>query len=263
MVPFLSSKLTLSEIVTMTELIPNPSIIALASLIVFLGALTQSLIGFGLAIIASPLLYLVEPELVPVPIIIMGFSISLLTLLRERQGFEFNGLQYALLGYIPGGIIGTLLLLIAPQSILGLAIAGIVALAVIISIFKFTVSITHKTLFIAGGISGIFGTIAAIGGPPLAILLAGKDAKQFRTSLSLFFIFSSLIALTILGGSGVVALHHFTLSALLLPSVLLGYLTANRLIGLVDKQKIRIVTLFLCSLSAVLLAGKSTIHITN
>ncbi len=248
---------------TVVDLISNPTILILASLIIFLGALTQSLIGFGLAVVASPLLYLVEPELVPVPVIVMGFSISLLTLFRERHGLEFNGLQYALLGRLPGGIAGAALLLIAPQPILGLTIAAIVALAVILSIFKFTVQITRKSLFGAGFISGIFGTIAAIGGPPLAILLAGKDAKQFRAALSAFFVFSSLISLTILGITGLVTLYHFYLSALLLPSVILGYLTANRLVGLVDKQKIKIATLFLCSLSAILLASKSITALAN
>ena len=45
----------------------DPQTLALASLIVFLGALTQSLIGFGLAVVASPLLYIVDPDLVPTP----------------------------------------------------------------------------------------------------------------------------------------------------------------------------------------------------
>ncbi|MCG9695578.1 sulfite exporter TauE/SafE family protein [Shewanella sp. Isolate11] len=247
----------------MADLVFDPSIIALASFIIFLGALTQSLIGFGLAVVASPLLYLVEPELVPVPIIVMGFSISLLTLFRERGGLEFNGLQYALLGRLPGGILGAALLVLAPQAILGLAIASIVALAVILSIFKFTAPITRTSLFTAGFLSGVFGTIAAIGGPPLAILLAGKDAKQFRAALSAFFIFSSTIALIILSFAGLVTIHHFFLSALLLPSVILGYLVANRLVGRVDKQKIKILTLFLCSLSAILLASKSIVALAN
>lgn len=108
----------------------DPQTLAIASVIVFLGALTQSLIGFGLAVVASPLLYIVDPELVPAPVIVMGFSIALLTLLRERGHLEFNGLQYALIGRVPGGFIGASLLLFAPQPILGLAIAGIVAVEI-------------------------------------------------------------------------------------------------------------------------------------
>jgi hypothetical protein len=239
----------------------DPQTLALASLVVFLGALTQSLIGFGLAVVASPLLYIVDPQLVPAPVIAMGFSIALLTLVRERGHLEFNGLQYALLGRVPGGFIGASLLLFAPQPILGLSIAAIVTIAVILSLYKFSLPVNKKTLFGAGVVSGIFGNIAAIGGPPMAILLAGKDASQFRAALSAFFIFSSMIALIILAITGLLELKHLWLSLMLLPSVILGYLVAGRLVGRVDKEKTKMATLVLCSISALVLTVKSVIEL--
>ncbi|WP_297897624.1 sulfite exporter TauE/SafE family protein [Shewanella sp.] len=239
----------------------DPQTLAIASVIVFLGALTQSLIGFGLAVVASPLLYIVDPQLVPAPVIVMGFSIALLTLLRERGHLEFNGLQYALLGRVPGGFIGASLLLFAPQAILGLAIAAIVAVAVILSLYKFSLPVNKKTLFGAGVISGIFGNIAAIGGPPMAILLSGKDASQFRAALSAFFIFSSTIAIAILAVTGLLEIKHLWLSLLLLPSVLLGYLVAGKLVGRVDKHKTKMATLVLCTISALVLTIKSVIEL--
>jgi len=235
----------------------DPQTLALASLIVFLGALTQSLIGFGLAVVASPLLYIVDPQLVPGPVIAMGFTISLLTLFRERGHLEFN----ALLGRVPGGFIGASLLLFAPQPILGLSIAAIVAVAVILSLYKFSLPVNKKTLFGAGVVSGIFGNIAAIGGPPMAILLSGKDASQFRAALSAFFIFSSTIAMVILAITGLLELKHLWLSLMLLPSVLLGYLVAGRLVGSVDKDKTKMATLVLCSISALVLTVKSVIEL--
>ena len=239
----------------------DPQTLALASLVVFLGALTQSLIGFGLAVVASPLLYIVNPQLVPAPVIAMGFSIALLTLVRERGHLEFNGLQYALIGRVPGGFIGASLLLFAPQPILGLSIAAIVTVAVILSLYKFSLPGNTKTLFGAGVVSGIFGNIAAIGGPPMAILLAGKDASQFRAALSAFFIFSSMIALIILAITGLLELKHLWLSLMLLPSVILGYLVAGRLVGRVDKEKTKMATLVLCSISALVLTVKSVIEL--
>jgi uncharacterized membrane protein YfcA len=236
----------------------DPTTLILASVIVFFGALTQSLIGFGLAVVASPLLYIVNPQLVPVPIIVMGFAISAMTLFRERGHLQFNGLQYALLGRIPGGFLGAGLLLFAPQPILGLIIAAIVFIAVILSTYRVTAPINRSSLFIAGVFSGIFANIAAIGGPPMAILLAGKDASQFRAALSAFFVFSSIIALAILADVGLVELKHLWLSLLLLPSVIAGYLVAGRLIGRIDKDKTRMATLILCSISATILVIMSS-----
>ena len=239
----------------------DPQTLAIASVIVFLGAFTQSLIGFGLAVVASPLLYIVDPELVPAPVIVMGFTIALLTLLRERGHLEFNDLQYALMGRVPGGFIGASLLLFAPQPILGLAIATIVAVAVVLSLYKFSLPVNKVTLFGAGVVSGIFGNIAAIGGPPMAILLAGKDAAKFRAALSAFFIFSSTIALVILGVMGLLEIKHLWLSLMLLPSVFLGYLVAGKLVGNVDKHRTKIATLTLCGISALVLTVKSVIEL--
>ncbi len=241
----------------------EPSTLILASVIVFFGALTQSLIGFGLAVVASPLLYIVNPQLVPVPIIVMGFAISAMTLFRERGHLQFNGLQYALLGRIPGGFAGAGLLLFAPQAILGLIIAAIVYIAVILSVYKVTAPINRISLFIAGIFSGIFGNIAAIGGPPMAILLAGQDANQFRAALSAFFVFSSLIALGILAAVGLVEIKHLWLSLMLLPSVIGGYLVSGLLINHVDKNKTRTATLILCTISATILVAKSIMALIN
>ncbi|GGP48041.1 hypothetical protein GCM10009347_14050 [Shewanella algicola] len=235
----------------------EPSTLILASVIVFFGALTQSLIGFGLAVVASPLLYIVSPQLVPVPIVVMGFVISAMTLFRERGHLQFNGLQYALLGRIPGGFVGAGLLVFAPQAVLGLIIAAIVYIAVILSVYKITAPINRISLFIAGIFSGIFGNIAAIGGPPMAILLAGQDVNQFRAALSAFFLISSLIALAILAIFGLVEPQHLWLSLMLIPSIVGGYLVSGLLINHIDKDKTRIITLVLCSVSATVLVIKS------
>ncbi|MCD8475589.1 MAG: sulfite exporter TauE/SafE family protein, partial [Shewanella fodinae] len=42
----------------------DPVTLLLASLIIVIGAVTQSLLGFGLAVVSTPLLYIVDPELV-------------------------------------------------------------------------------------------------------------------------------------------------------------------------------------------------------
>ncbi|MDF0534167.1 sulfite exporter TauE/SafE family protein [Shewanella yunxiaonensis] len=234
----------------------DPITLILASLIIFLGAITQSLLGFGLAVVSTPLLYIVDPELVPVPVIILSFSIALLTLLRERGNLELGGLQYALAGRIPGSLLGVTLLL-APRAILGLIIAAIVGLAVWMSLKKLTVAVNRRSLFIAGLFSGIFGTVAGIGGPPMALLLTGRDAGKFRAALSAFFMASTCITLAILAVSGLITVRHLLLSALLLPAVFLGFLASGTLMGRVDKRRTRTLTLTLCSASALLLALKS------
>ncbi len=50
----------------MNTQIVNSALIAMA--LIFVGSFVQTAIGFGLAIVAAPLLFLVSPEYVPAPI---------------------------------------------------------------------------------------------------------------------------------------------------------------------------------------------------
>ena len=233
----------------------------LASCVLFVASMTQGLIGFGSAIIAAPLLYIIDPTLVPIPITILGFFITLLMLYREGTSFSFNGTQYALWGRIPGGIIGVYLLIAAPSSILGIAISLIVFIAVVLSVFNFSVAVNKVNLFIAGMLSGLFGQVAAIGGPPMAIILAGKEPKEFRSTLSFYFLFSTILSLIIFFFSGLLTVEHFLVSLYLLPSVILGNLCSNLLLHKINKELIKKLTLALCFVCATLLMVTSLTHL--
>jgi len=67
--------------------------------------------------------------------------------------------------------------------------------------------------------------------------------------------------MVILAITGLLELKHLWLSLMLLPSVLLGYLVAGRLVGSVDKDKTKMATLVLCSISALVLTVKSVIEL--
>ena len=45
--------------------------IIIAGLVIALGALVQGAVGYGMALVAAPLLALVDPRLVPVPLILL------------------------------------------------------------------------------------------------------------------------------------------------------------------------------------------------
>ncbi|MDN3612743.1 hypothetical protein QWZ16_24570, partial [Vibrio ostreicida] len=52
---------------------------------IFLGSFVQTAIGFGLAIVAAPLLFLVSPVYVPAPICLVALYISILNALKHRD----------------------------------------------------------------------------------------------------------------------------------------------------------------------------------
>ncbi len=166
------------------------SINFLAIGLIFLGSYVQTAIGFGLAIVAAPLLILWAPEYVPAPICLVALFISLMNAMKHRSSVEIGGLKMALIGRVPGSIAGGLLLFFVSTQTLTLWIGLLVLFAVVVSVLPFRVEPTPSRMTCAGFFSGLFGTSSAIGGPPMALLLQHQEANQLRGNLSAFFVFS-------------------------------------------------------------------------
>ena len=216
---------------------------------VFLGALVQGTIGFGMAIVAAPILYLVTPELVPGSIILMAMLIGSLTVSQNRQAVQVNDIKSAVLGRIPGSLIGAALLSVASQRVMGLFMGGSVLFAVLASLSPLKFQANGRTLFSAGLLSGIMGTASSIGGPPMALVMQNQSGERIRANLSAYFVFSSVISLSVLTYSGLFGWLQFKYGLMLVPCVLAGNAAARKLVPYVNQTMIRKALLVLCTIA--------------
>ena len=214
--------------------------------VVVAGSYIQSSIGFGLAIVSAPLLFLINPDYVPAPITVCAFTLSIANTWSHRDSVSFSGLKYAILGRIPGTLAGGLLILWIDQQLLGLWLGISVLLAVALSIKSVSVTPTNGHMLTAGFISGFMGTSSSIGGPPMALVMQHQDAQFIRANLSAFFIVSSIMTLAMLAPIGYFGPSHMLLSLPLLPGTLLGYWLARKTWHLISPRLLRYSTLILC-----------------
>ena len=228
------------------------STILIAMLIIFIGAFVQSAIGFGLAVVAAPVLFQISPEYIPGPICVASFTIALLNALKHRQSIEIGGLKVAIIARIPGSILGGILLLFASTSHLSLWLGILVLVAVAISLLPFRIEPTPKRMAVAGALSGFMATSSGIGGPPMALLLQHQEANALRGNLAAFFLFSSVISVIVLICIGRFTLHHFLISLPLLPATWAGYLCASMTMKYISKKWLRLGALSLCLISGVI-----------
>ncbi len=233
----------------------------IAMLLIFLGSFVQTAIGFGLAVVAAPLLFMLSPDYVPAPITITALFISLLSALKHRANIELGGLKMALIGRIPGSLAGGVLLVMVSTQLLSLWLGLLVLFAVAVSLLPFRVEPTPTRMAIAGFFSGFFGTSSAIGGPPMALLLQHQEANQLRGNLSAFFVFSSIISLLIQWPVGHLTLHHLWLTIPLIPAAWLGYKLAVLTTQSLPKEKIRFGALALCLVSGLTAVYNGVFHL--
>ncbi|WP_157673704.1 sulfite exporter TauE/SafE family protein [Endozoicomonas ascidiicola] len=225
-------------------------ILAAMSIVGF-GALVQGTIGFGMAVVAAPFLYQIDPGLVPGPLIFSGMMIGTLSARRYAKDIDWKTLGYALLGRVPGSMIGVAVLTVISGQNLSLMLGATVLLAVAGSLLPYKLKMSPGTLMGAGFCSGIMGTAASIGGPPMALLMQNESGNRIRANLGVFFIIGSAISLVLLSVNGLFSKQQLGYGVLLFPSVLAGHWLAGRVAERVEKEKIRQAMLVLCSISGI------------
>lgn len=221
----------------------------LAATFIFLGSMVQTSIGFGLAIVAAPLLFLLSPDYVPGPITAVALVLSVANAYRYRANISLQGLGAAVAGRIPGSLAGGALLLWVDAKLLALWLGITVIIAVLISLLPLRISPTPKRLVVAGFLSGFMGTSTSIGGPPMALLLQHEKASLIRANLSAFFIVSCILSLMVQAQIGYMGWHQIQLTMPLIPASLMGFWLATRWVDRISNQHIRIASLLLCSVS--------------
>ncbi len=213
-------------------------------------AFLQATLGFGMALIAAPLMVLLDPSLIPGP---MLFAAAVLTLLMTRR--EWHAVRGRDLGWSLGGrVIGTGIALAVMDRIsadgMDLLFGAIVLGAVAMSAGGFSLRLTRGTLWHAGMVSGLMGTVTSIGGPPMALVYQNERGPEVRGTLSAYFLVGTVLSLIGLAWIGRFGLPELRAGLMLSPGVVLGYLLSRYSLGFVDRRGLRPAILGLAALSA-------------
>lgn len=217
------------------------------------GALLQGVTGLGLNLFASPLLILIEPRLIPGPILAGALLLTILMVLRDHIRMDLRGIGWMAIGMLPGTVLGSQLLPVIPLKALSLLLAGLVLAGVILSLSGLHFPSKWWILFGAGFLSGLGGTLASIGAPPVALVNQEMEPRQLRATLSGYFTLSAIAALAALMPIGRFQATELKLTAWILPGVVLGFLISIPLARFLNKNLSRYAVLGLSAISALVL----------
>ncbi|WP_329790261.1 sulfite exporter TauE/SafE family protein [Lentzea sp. DG1S-22] len=234
-------------------------LLAVAGVVVACGGLLQGLIGFGLALVAVPLLALLDPALVPVPVLVIACAHAVMSLAREFGHVDWRGVGWAMLGRLPGTAVGIWIVDSLDRRSFGVVVGGAVLACVLLSVTSWRPRPTPPSLVTAGVASGSFGTATSIGGPMVALLYQDQAGPQVRATLAAFFVLGSGVSLTGLGATGNVTAHALWSGVLLIPFLVAGFLLSGPLRGRVDAGGVRTPTLVVAGTSAVVLIMRSVL----
>jgi uncharacterized protein len=149
------------------------------------GGAAQSALGFGAAFTTVPALAIVAPELLPGSVLVALLPLSLVMLVQGFSRTDVRAATRLTLGRLPGIAVGTVAVALLPTRGLTVATGLLLLIAVIVSVGGWTVAVTPGSELVAGFLSGVTGTAAALGGPPIALLYRGRGASTLRPTLAL------------------------------------------------------------------------------
>ena len=222
-----------------------------ASAIVMVGAILQGSVGFGLGMLAAPLLVLIDPGFVPAPLLSAALALTVLVAQRERHAIDFRGVGWALVGRLPGTFIGAAVMAVAPERATSILVGVIVFVAVGLIGSGMSLPRTPRVLFGAGTLSGFMGTTTSIGGPPIAALYHDAAGDKVRGTMSGFFVIGLVITLTALAFVGRFGRPELVKAACLIPGAVVGYAVSSHIAPILDRGYTRTAVLSVSALAGV------------
>ena len=217
----------------------SPGEILTVVLTVLFGATLQGSVGFGMGLLASPILILIDPRFVPGPILLSTTVLTVLLVYRERTAIDFHGIQWAMVGRLVGTVLASAILLVVSADQLVLLIGVFILSAVGMSLSGFRFDPIRPVLVVAGMLSGLLGTVASVGGPPMALVYQHAAGARIRSTMSGFFLLGTILSLGALWYVGRFDAYEIQLTLVMLPSVLTGFVLSKWTAVYVDRGYVR------------------------
>jgi uncharacterized membrane protein YfcA len=229
----------------------------IAVAVVTFGAAVQSTAGFGAALIGAPLLLLIDPGPVPGPLKASSLLLAALVARRNRAHADFRGIGFALGGRVLGTVLAGFFLARASPLLFDVVFAGLVLTGVALSMAGVQLGPGRGPAVIAGGLSGLMGTISSIGGPPMALLYQRAGAARLRGTLNGFFLVATTLSLVVLALVGRYGKSEILLTLILLPGLVLGFLAGSPLSRFLPDRAIRPMVLSLSGVAALIVLWRA------
>lgn len=220
------------------------------------GCAFQAALGLGFALLAAPVLALLDTAFVPGPMLLAGVVLAALTAYGERGAIDRRMLMTCLIGLAAGTVIGAVALQAAQGMNLQRLFGVMILLAVGVSLMGRTVAAKGRGLLAAAGISGIMGTMAGLHGPAISLAFQNAAPRVARAMLGAYFTaayLSAVAAQVLIGAFGAPEIGR---TVVLLPGVAIGLALAPVTRRYVNRDRLRIAILTIAAVSGLILVVK-------
>lgn len=175
-----------------------------------LGALVQTVTGFGGALVLAPVLFgTMQPAQAVLISALLGIVQSGVLVLRNRDHVLRDDLRSLLAFAIPGLAVGVVVLRVSPSSVLRVIVGvSVIAATIARRLLPAGRPTSSRAAAPAGFLAGVLTTSATVNGPPLVLFLSGRGATapQMRGTLAAIFLVVDTLTVGVLAIGGALTL---------------------------------------------------------
>ncbi|MBQ9241016.1 MAG: sulfite exporter TauE/SafE family protein [Duodenibacillus sp.] len=193
---------------------------------VFTAAFLQAITGFGLVIIAAPLLmFFYDPKLVVLMMVFLSLCSNTWQSLFVFRQAHHQTVFWMIVGAIVSQPIGFFVYDAITPDGLRMFIGVLLLISLIVmQTFKVKIPISPRNSAITGSACGLMSITTGMGGPPLILYTAYSDlsASQIRATCILFFFFNNIVSIATYVVGGAAMAGAIKEAVWLLPGIFLG-----------------------------------------
>ena len=220
------------------------------------GALVQGSIGFGFVLTAAPIVGLMEPEALPATFLWLALPLAVWMTIREHHAIDVPGFVQMTVGRVVGTAAAAWVLAVIAPDALAVAVGIAIVAAALISALGSGIEAGGRGRVVAGVVSGLMGTVGAVGGPASALAYQQRGGPEIRSTLAASFVTGILMSFVALAVADRIETWHLTLALWLFPGMVAGLALSGRVIHLLDERWVRPAVLICAGAGGVAIALK-------
>ena len=231
----------------------------IANSIVGFAGFVQTTTGVGFAMIAVPMLVLVDLSYAPGPSLFVMLFLSIAMVAGSWKDVDRQGFAALFPGLFVGTVAGSRLLGMLSASAFGLVFGFIVLGALALGRIGLAPRQSPVVNASGGFVSGLMGTISGIHGPPLAVLYQRAEPARARATIAFVFVIASVLSLISLNSAGHFGRDEVLAGLALVPGLAVGFVLASTGRRFISDRMAHNAMLAIAAISALILIGKSVL----
>jgi uncharacterized membrane protein YfcA len=206
-----------------------------------------------MGMLAAPVIAIIDPALLPATLILLALLVTILVTVAERQSLDLHGTGWALVGRVPGSLLGAWLVAALSREGMAWVVVAVVFAGLVLTGRGWAPRPLRANLIAAGAASGIMGTATSIGGPPMALVWQGHDGPRLRGTMNAFFMVGSSISMLMLWLAGTVTADMLVLALWMVPAAVAGFAASRYVNRFLTRARLKALAFGASALGSLLL----------